>query len=57
MKTKFNVGDCVFDKKYGHGTVQKIDTDSKDFPYLIFYEDGTKIWYKARGVILSEENT
>lgn len=57
MKTKFNVGDRVFDKKYGHGTVQKIDADSKDFPYLVFYEDGTKIWYKARGVILSEENT
>lgn len=22
-------------------------------PYLIFYEDGTKIWYKAKGVTLA----
>lgn len=50
MKLKFNVGDCVFDKKYGHGVVQRVDAGNSEFPYLIFYEDGTKIWYKAKGV-------
>lgn len=52
MKIKFNVGDHVIDKKYGHGVVQRIDADNSEFPYLIFYDDGTKIWYKARGVVL-----
>ena len=62
MKLKFNVGDRVFDKKYvpprkgrkyGHGVVQRVDAGNSEFPYLIFYEDGTKIWYKAKGVTLA----
>ena len=47
MKLKFNVGDRVFDKKYGHGVVQRVDAGNSEFPYLIFYEDGTKIWYNS----------
>lgn len=53
MKLKFNVGDRVFDKKYGHGVVQRVDAGNSELPYLIFYEDGTKIWYKAKGVTLA----
>lgn len=53
MKLKFNVGDRVFDKKYGHGVVQRVDAGNSEFPYLIFYEDGTKIWYKAKGATLA----
>ena len=35
MKLKFNVGDRVFDKKYGHGVVQRVDAGNSEFPYLI----------------------
>lgn len=34
MKLKFNVGDRVFDKKYGHGVVQRVDAGNSEFPYL-----------------------
>ncbi len=52
---KFNVGDHVYDKKYGFGVVHKVDPNDKEFPYNIHYEDGTTIWYKAKGVIPAVE--
>lgn len=55
MKLKFNVGDRVFDKKYGFGYVHQVNPNDRDFPYDIHYEDGTKIWYKAKGVVPASE--
>ena len=51
FKPKFKVGDRVYDKKYGFGTVNQVNPADRDYPYDIHYEDGTMIWYKARGVV------
>lgn len=55
MKTKFKVGDRVYDKKYGYGVVHQVHPEDRDYPYDIHYEDGTKIWYKAKGVVLASD--
>lgn len=58
MKLKFNVGDRVFDKKYGHGVVQRVDAGNSEFPYLkcaTYYterENGlAQCWGGANGLL------
>lgn len=55
MKLRFNVGDRVFDAKYGYGTVHQVDPDNRDYPYDIHYDDGTMIWHKAKGAVPASE--
>lgn len=55
FKPKFKVGDRVYDKKYGFGTVKQVNPTDRDYPYDIHYEDGTMIWYKAKGVVPASE--
>ena len=59
-KYEFSVGDRIYDKKYGFGTVMKTDLDNSKFPYLVHYENhggrgGTKIWYQANHAVPASE--
>ena len=56
MKLKFQVGDRVYDPKYGNGVVRQIDATNYEYPYFVhFRENGTKIWYKAKDAVLAPE--
>lgn len=50
MELKFKVGDKVHDKKYGFGTVCKVDPSNKAYPYYVEYQDGTHIWYRGENM-------
>lgn len=52
QKVTFNVGDEVYDPKYGFGKIEKIDPDSEDLPYYGVFtgaqeDDVTKVWWSA----------
>lgn len=55
QQKQFQVGDKIFDNRYGYGEVKKLDLENRGFPYYVEYEDGTKIWYRAGHVVLASE--
>lgn len=48
IELKFNVGDKVYDEKYGFGVVCQVDPHNKGYPYYVKYKDGTHIWYGGK---------
>ena len=55
QQQRFEVGDRVFDPKYGFGVVKKVHMEDRQFPYYVDYEDGTKIWYRADHAVPASE--
>ena len=45
----------MYDKLYGFGVVRKVNVDDHSFPYYVEYEDGTKIWYRAKKAVPEAE--
>ena len=38
------LNETVFHEKYGKGIVKDIDSKNKNFFYLVYFNDGTKVW-------------
>lgn len=55
----FNVGDEVYDSKYGFGTIEQVDVDNADFPYYGVFHDKkngtTKAWWRADEAVPASE--
>lgn len=52
---RFQVGDKVFDRRYGFGVVKKVDPKDRYYPYYVEYNDGTHIWYRADHAVPASE--
>jgi hypothetical protein len=45
---KFAVGNVVYSRRLGKGSIKKIDSDNKDFHYYVSFSDGTRAWTSER---------